>query len=278
VRRPGDKASALVSPGFPAIPTSGHTLDGDRSTGRSAGLTIAPYANPDEVDVTTRVRSALNRLAQVSPDAPVRLRVTPVRDSNIVWIAGELGSSPGAAHEWGQGAIATLHILSGTAVARSRVTIAAGERTFLTSVKLPVGQDTTVDVQALFSPVSGGDTVTEVSLATAPQPLFYRSGPATANQRVMTADVHFARTDRAHLELPVTSGVKPAPGRILDRAGRLLKVPVTEAERTDAVTEQHWITADVALAPLAPGDYLIEVGLIEKNETSRVVTGIRVVQ
>ena len=39
-----------------------------------------------------------------------------------------------------------------------------------------------------------------------------------------------------------------------------LPVPVTVGERTDEATGQRWITADVTLAPLAPSDYLVEVG------------------
>ena len=65
---------------------------------------------------------------------------------------------------------------------------------------------------------------------------------------------------------------------MLDRAGQPLAVPVTVGERTDDSSGQRWITADVALAPLAPGDYVIEVGTIESTGEVRVVTGIRVVR
>jgi hypothetical protein len=111
-----------------------------------------------------------------------------------------------------------------------------------------------------------------------PQPLFYRRGPATANRQVVTADLRFTRADRAHLELPVAADVKPGTGRMLDRAGQPLAVPVTVGERTDDASGQHWITADVTLAPLAPGDYVIEVGTVEKSGEVRVVSGIRVVK
>jgi hypothetical protein len=110
------------------------------------------------------------------------------------------------------------------------------------------------------------------------QPLFYRRGPATANRQVVTADPRFTRADRAHLELPVASDVKPGTGRMLDRAGQPLAVPVTVGERTDEATGQRWITADVTLAPLAPGDYIIDVGTIEPTGEVRVVSGIRVVR
>ncbi len=50
------------------------------------------------------------------------------------------------------------------------------------------------------------------------------------------------------------------------------------AERTDDATGQHWITADVALSPLAPGDYAIEIAATDKGTESRVVAAIRVVR
>ena len=112
----------------------------------------------------------------------------------------------------------------------------------------------------------------------APQPLLFRRGPASANRQVVTADARFSRAERAHLELPVSAAVKPGTGRMLDRAGQPLAVPVTVGERTDDSGGQRWITADVALAPLAPGDYVIEVGTIESTGQVRVVTGIRVVR
>ena len=89
------------------------------------------------------------------------------------------------------------------------------------------------------------------------QPLFYRRGPTTANRQVPTADVRFTRADRVHLELPVGGDVKPVSGRMLDRNGQPLGVPVTVGERVEG--SAAWITADLALAPLAPGDYAVEI-------------------
>ena len=51
--------------------------------------------------------------------------------------------------------------------------------------------------------------------------------------------------------------MKPGTGRMLDRTGQPLAVPVTVGERVDG--QQRWITADLALAPLAPGDYAVEI-------------------
>jgi hypothetical protein len=101
----------------------------------------------------------------------------------------------------------------------------------------------------------------------------------TANRRVMTADVRFRRTERVHLELPVSPGLKADSARLLDRSGLPLNVPVDVSERTDAITGQRWITADLTLASLAPADYSIELRIVQRPDTSRtVVTGIRIVK
>ena len=46
--------------------------------------------------------------------------------------------------------------------------------------------------------------------------------------------------------------------RLLDRTGKPLAVPVTAAVRDDA-DGSRWATAQLALAPLAPADYAIEI-------------------
>jgi VWFA-related protein len=232
------------------------------------------------VNIATPIQSALNMLADIRPDARVRLRATAVPGSDLLWIAGELSSSPGRPDEWSQGATAALQISSGGASTGSRVTVKGGDRTFLTSVKIAAPKDAPIDVLVRVSSAdSTSPALTDgIHVPPTPQPLFYRRGPATANRHVVTADLRFTRADRAHLELPVAADVKPGTGRMLDRAGQPLAVPVTVGERTDDASGQHWITADVTLAPLAPGDYVIEVGTLEKSGEVRVVSAIRVVR
>jgi len=122
-------------------------------------------------------------------------------------------------------------------------------------------------------------TATEVSVEVGPQPILFRQGPITANRRIMTADARFRRTEQVHLELPVRSGFTADSGRLLDRSGLPLEVPVNVSERTDPITRQRWITVDVTLASLAPADYVIEVRIAEKPDTWRTVaTGISVVK
>ena len=229
------------------------------------------------LDATAPLQAALGALATVRPDSRVRLRASPAPDAGLLWIAGELSSAASSSDEWRLGATVDLQVSGGTATAGARVPVKAGDRTFLTSVKLPAGTTSSIDVQARVSPSGGGAAAMEsIRVAASPQPLFYRRGPTTANRQLPTADLRFTRADRAHLELPVSAGVSPGSGRLLDRTGQALAVPVTLGERTDDATGQRWITADLTLAPLAPADYAIEIGVVEKTLESRILTGIRI--
>jgi hypothetical protein len=232
------------------------------------------------VSIATPIQSALSSLAEIRPDSRVRLRATTMPGTDLLWVAGELSSASGHTDEWSQGATAALQISSGGASTGSRVTLRGGDRTFLTTIKIPASNDAPIDVLVrVTSPDTTSAAVTDgIRVDPAAQPLFYRRGPSTANRQVVTADLRFTRAERAHLELPVVADVKPGAGRMLDRAGQALPVPVTMGERTDDATGQHWITADVALAPLAPGDYIVELGTVGKSGEVRVLSGIRVVR
>jgi hypothetical protein len=71
-----------------------------------------------------------------------------------------------------------------------------------------------------------------------------------------TADLRFRRSERLRVEVPSAADV--AGARLLDRVGKPLAIPVAAASRTDA-EGTRWATAELALAPLAPGDYVVEV-------------------
>jgi VWFA-related protein len=260
-------------PGVAVRSRRGYRAASAEEVARSRAAAAAPA-----VDIATPVQAALGMLAQVRPDARVRLRATPAPGGALLWIAGELSAAAGRADEWGQGATADLQVTSGAASTGARVTIKPGDRTFLTAIKLPAGA-AAVDVQARISPADGGPAAIDtIRVAALPQALFYRRGPSTANRQQTTADLRFTRAERAHLEVPVDADVKPGAGRLLDRAGQPLTVPVAIGERTDEATGQRWITADVVLAPLAPADYIVEIGMIGKAGETRIVTGIRVIR
>jgi hypothetical protein len=112
-------------------------------------------------------------------------------------------------------------------------------------------------------------------VAVAPPPqatgvLFARRGPGTGNRERPTADLRFRRTEHIRVELPEPDGSVAA--RLLDRTGKPLAIPVTMATREDS-DGSRWTTAQLALAPLAAGDYIIEL----TNGSMRTLAGFRIV-
>jgi hypothetical protein len=101
--------------------------------------------------------------------------------------------------------------------------------------------------------------------------LFYRRGPATANRDVATADLRFRRSDRLRVEAP-SADASALTARLLDRSGNAMPIPVAAALRTDP-DGSRWQSAEVALAPLAPGDYVVELSA----GNSRTLAAFRVV-
>jgi hypothetical protein len=163
------------------------------------------------------------------------------------------------------------------------VTLKPGERTFLATMPLPAGATGELSIRARLVAAEGGaiplsDMLRIETGASGVQPLLFRRGVTTGNRLVPAADLRFSRTERVRLELPVEADAKPGAGRLLDRAGQPLQVPVTVGERLDEATGQRWITADVVLAALSGGDYAVEIEVVGAGKSQRVVSAIRIVR
>ena len=65
---------------------------------------------------------------------------------------------------------------------------------------------------------------------------------------------------------------------MLDRNGTKTVVPVATGERTDAATGQRWLIADITLAPLGAGDYVVELSTAKAAEAEETLVAIRVTQ
>lgn len=235
-------------------------------------------------EATRAVNAAMDRLGRARPDARFLINAaTSAGAKPMLWVAGELQSPSGRPDDFAQGATADIDATAGAASVTARVTLKPGERTFLTSVPLPAGATGELSVRARLVAAQGGGIPVSDSLrldtATAgAQPLLFRRGVTTGNRLLPAADLRFSRTERVRLELPVDAGAKPGKGRLLDRAGQPLQLPVTVAERLDDATGQRWITADVVLAPLSGGDYAIEIEVVGNETSQKIISAIRVVR
>jgi VWFA-related protein len=254
----------------------------------AAEVTVArrPVERSPSSPAATSVAAAIDRLSRVRPNA--RLRINAVVGPGprpALWVAGELQSTGSRPDEFMQGAKAAIEAIAGDKSTTAAATLKSGERTFLVRLEMPAPSGT-LDVRVRLAsdegtaePLSDGVRI-ELGAAD-PQPLMFRRGVTTGNRLLPAADPRFSRIERARLEIPIGPGPRdgtPGSGRVLDRGGLATQVPVAVGERTDEGTGQRWITADVNLAPLSPGDYVIETVIAKDSGEARVLTPIRVVR
>jgi len=93
----------------------------------------------------------------------------------------------------------------------------------------------------------------------------------TANRDIATADLRFHRTDRLRVDIP-SPNATAVTARLLDRNGNPMSIPMPAMVRDDP-DGSRWQTAEVALAPLAPGDYVVEL----TSGTTRSLAAFRLV-
>jgi VWFA-related protein len=230
-------------------------------------------------EATAAATAAIDRLSRMRPDARFRINAASgVGPDAKIWVAGELQAPTGKPDEFSQGATVDIEAMGGSAPTTARVTLKAGERTFLTTLSPPAGSDGDLNVRARITAEGGGPPLTETIRLSPRQPLIYRRGLTTANRLLPAADFRFSRTERVRVEIPVGPDAKPGEGRVLDRAGQPLPVRVTTAERADETSGQRFVTADIVLAALSNGDYVVELQIGGSAAAERVLTAIRIVR
>jgi VWFA-related protein len=110
------------------------------------------------------------------------------------------------------------------------------------------------------------------------EPMMFHRGPATGNQVQPANGRVFPRSERVRMEMEADAATPLWSGVLLDRKGTPTPVPVMAGERTDASTGQRWLTADITLAPLGPGDYVVELTTTAGTERKKTLVAIRVTQ
>ena len=252
---------------------------------RSMAAAKAPVAESAEAAAAHVVEAAIAPLAGYARDVPLRLQVAAGWKpgdvaSAAVWVAGELGGVAMMGDSWSDGfdATVTLTTPADATVGSARITVPRGGRAFRVAVtpSQPLaGGEYVLRVGARAGPASiPSREILRLMIPPAPEAtgaLFYRRGAATGNKDMPTADLRFRRNEQARVEIP-TGSSDAITARLLDRTGKPLAVPVTAAVRDDA-DGSRWVTAQLALAPLAPGDYAVEIAAGER----RMIAAFRVV-
>jgi len=235
------------------------------------------------------VQAALNSIGSSRAGVPLRTAVSYAMVAEgarraHVWALAELDPGLLRGDEWLAGGEVDVLLQSadGTKIDQRTGMLAGGQRSLnvdLGEVTLPEGE---LVVRTRVKPAAGGLPVSDtIRLTTSADgsgpgvPVLLRRGPATGVRYLPTADKQFRRTDRVRLELPSTDAVAATSAEVLDRAGKAMNIPVTTAVRSDGTLT--WATAEVALAPLAVGDYALRLKTEHAGKSSEVVTGFRVI-
>jgi hypothetical protein len=235
------------------------------------------------------VREALSRLPTGRTVPPMYLQAAG--GSGHIQVTLELDRRTTAAPEWAEGATVRLEIGPAEATASAKrdveeFTLEPGARAY--ALRHPA-RDLLVpgryQVRAQVLAKGARSPLTLSTVVTVPPATALlgdgatasRRGPGTGRLFVPTADPRFRRTERLIVETPlVTSGATVA-ARLLNRAGQPMAVPVTLSERLDESLQLRMAVAEVALAPLAPGEYIVEVTASGNGNTSNVSYGFRVI-
>ena len=223
-----------------------------------------------------RARDRAATAAEPSPSAPPSFRIRTATwastDGALFWVVGELDPRLRRDLVWTAPVKAEVTVVAGDGrqVLTRALDVPPSENSFALRVpgqgELP-DEDYAVRVRVYpegDARVALTDTA-RVSLGRAPRglsdPLVWRRGPSTGPRHVQTATTRFRREDRLRLEFATRLDGAPQ-ARLVDRTGSPLQVPVASSVRADADDEGlRWVVAEVMLAPLATGDYEIELEL-----------------
>jgi VWFA-related protein len=231
------------------------------------------------------VTSALARLPSERRTAPLMLyaamKAPAGSASPIVSVVAEVERAILNTPEWREGADveATVRLANGETAASAKARLDAGASVIRLDVPLPsppASEDLKVQVRLVgVGTLARFTDTTVVRRATTGvawgAPLVLRRGPSTGIAWVPTADMRFRRQERLRVEIAGGEGaaLDALEGALVDRRGNRMAVPV----RVEAPAEGRPLTADVTLAPLAAGDYVI---LVQQGE-ARVTIPLRIV-
>lgn len=250
---------------------------------------LPPTESARSVAAAAEARAVSNALATLSatgnePSIFVRAAFgwsAPNRPA--VWTVVELPRGRSGV-DWSKGGEADVLLIdpTGNTAGSSRVTLTSaggGVRALVTPRVLVPGS---YEVRVRARSVGAGATANESIRVTVPASadgtgvMFFRRGPTTGNKEVATADLRFRRSDTLRLLIPASPAMTAESARLLDRTGKALAVPVsvTAAQESDGST---WLSGQATLAPLAPGDYVLEILATMSGAQRRTLIAFRVV-
>jgi VWFA-related protein len=242
----------------------------------------AAAAKADAPTVPEGFDEAMNVLAHLRPASDVfGYGVAPSGPAADLTFVTELSNGQIDTGRWAGGAKVRLVVTTaaGDPIGGGDGLIEAGQRGV--ALRLPLkGVAGPWRVRVTLTPTAG-DPIND-SFTVAPKPAALLADPllsrSHAGDRAVVepvASFQFRRTERLHVEWNETAPLDQRQARLLDRSGKVLPIEVTLTERQTPAGVAI-LAADVALSPLAPGDYLLEVTASSGATSIKKLLAIRV--
>ena len=210
----------------------------------------------------------------------------PADATSQVWVVGEIDPATARSSEWAAGGEAELVITAEDDVTIATVKQAVEPASRVVSLTLPdvaLGPGDYV-LRLRIQPSSPGIPLVDTVRFTVAdngtpvgRPRLRRRGPTTGMEYVVTATPAFRRTERIRVEVPVLGGADSVSAELLDRNGKTMPVPVQSAMTREEGGALMWATAELVLAPLAPGDYVIRTNVQRGSDRQEILTAFRIV-
>jgi len=240
----------------------------------------AAKAAPKPIDADAMaVQTALAPLAELQRELPLRVQATAgwrpgsnAAPTAAFWVVGEFGAGAPP----GRDVDLTVVAASGATVARA--TSPGGTRGILVALS-PAEAAAAGEYTVRVRSEGFGTGSVRITLPAAPDSsgaIFTRRGPTTGNKEIPTADLRFRRNEQIRVDVPTTDP-GAATARLLDRMGKALAIPLTVTVRDDG-DGSRWQTTQLPLAPLGPGDYVIEIRAGGAAGEKRTLAAFRIVQ
>jgi hypothetical protein len=257
------------------------------TTNRGGVISGRPGAGIPPPVAPPSVTRALDGIAPARGNLPVRIQASG--GPGFIRAVIELDAATQKQPEWLSGGDLHLAIEPERGSGKSYsvdATLGPGQRSFVatTSVDTPIPPGR-YQARAELKPKSARAPIQVTTFVTVPADtaqvgsavLAARRGPSTGLAYVATADPRFRRTERLRLELPLMAEGFTVKGQMLTREGQPMPLLVNYSTRVDDERKVTIGVAEVVLAPLAEGEYVVEVTL-EKGGRSDVVSyGFRII-